>query len=78
MDPDDLMEEVEGILDSVDVDSASESQMRDALRSISELFAAADEDEEDDEDEEIDVDEDDDEEEEEEEEVPAEGKHKHG
>ena len=56
-DPEDLIESIEEVLDNVDVEHASESQLRFALQKISDLMATAEDEEEEDEEDEDEEDE---------------------
>lgn len=52
IDPEDVIENIEDVLDEIDADHASESELRTAVRKISELIAEASEEEEEEEEEE--------------------------
>ena len=55
IDADDVIENIEDVLDDIDVEHATESELRTAVRKISELIAEASEEEEEEEEEEEDA-----------------------
>jgi len=70
VDPEDVIENIEDVLDEIDAEHASESQLRTTVRKISELISEASDEEEEEEEEEEDSDEVEVDEEEEDQEVP--------